>query len=91
MATRIINLTRTTTVNRTDVVPFAPASGDSAKKVTVEDLIRAPAYTVAALPTVSLTMKGDAAYVSDGASGAAVMAFCDGVNWRRMDSLAILA
>ncbi|WP_299083056.1 hypothetical protein [uncultured Paraglaciecola sp.] len=91
MATRIINLSRTTTISRLDSVPLAPSSGEAVKRVLVEDLVRAPEYTIATLPTPSADRKRDVAYVSDGASGAAVMAFCDGVNWRRLDTLATLA
>lgn len=46
-----------------------------------------PSYSVATLP--SATMSGAMIYVSD-ASGGAIIAFCDGSNWRRTDTSAIL-
>lgn len=46
------------------------------------------AFTVATAPTAST---GSVAYFSDGAAGSPVLAFYDGTNWLRCDTLAAIA
>lgn len=48
---------------------------------------KANTFTVATVPAAS-TRKGQQIYVSNGAAGAAVIAFSDGTNWKRVDTLA---
>jgi hypothetical protein len=45
-------------------------------------------YTVATAPD---GVEGQIAYFSDGAAGAAVLAFYDGSNWKRCDTRATIA
>jgi hypothetical protein len=47
------------------------------------------AFTVATAPTVVST--GSVAYFSNGAAGAPVLAFYDGTNWKRSDTLATIS
>lgn len=47
-----------------------------------------PTYTVATLPTVET---GTLIYVSNGAAGSPVVAFGDGSNWLRVDTLAAVS
>jgi|TARA_R110000822_G_scaffold65161_1_gene159613 hypothetical protein len=46
-------------------------------------------FTVATAPTVAST--GSVAYFSNGAAGSPVLAFFDGTNWKRSDTLATVA
>lgn len=45
-------------------------------------------YTVATAPTAST---GSVAYFSNGAAGSPVLAFYDGTNWLRVDTLAAIS
>lgn len=45
-------------------------------------------YTVATAPTASA---GSVAYFSNGAAGSPVLAFYDGTNWLRVDTLAAIS
>lgn len=45
-------------------------------------------YTVATAPTAST---GSVAYFSNGAAGSPVLAFFDGTNWLRVDTLAAIS
>lgn len=47
-------------------------------------------YTVATAPTAT-TFTGGIIYVSNGAAGAPVVAFSNGTNWLRVDTLATIA
>lgn len=47
-------------------------------------------YTVATVPAAA-SYTGDLIYVSNGAAGAAVVAFSNGTNWLRVDTLAAIA
>lgn len=53
------------------------------------DLAAFTAYTVATVPAVSPA--GQLIYVSNGAAGSPVMAFSDGSNWKRVDTLATIS
>ena len=46
-------------------------------------------YTVATAP--SATTEGQIAYFSNGAAGAAILAFSDGTNWKRSDTGATIS
>lgn len=58
-------------------------TGDVVGAVTV------PTYTVATAPTTETA--GKIIYVSDGAAGSPVLAFGDGTNWLRCDTLAAIS
>jgi hypothetical protein len=47
------------------------------------------AFTVATAPTTASA--GSVAYFSDGAAGSPVLAFWDGSNWLRVDTLAAIS
>lgn len=48
--------------------------------------IKVPTYTVASAPSASSAGAGTLIYVSNGAAGAAILAFSDGTNWKRSDT-----
>lgn len=50
--------------------------------------LRAPSYTVAALPSAADVSAGSMVYVSD-ASGTPCIAFSDGSNWKRCDDASV--
>ena len=52
-------------------------------------LVQFQAYTVATVP--SATTAGQMIYVSNGAAGNPVMAFSNGTNWLRVDTLAAIS
>ena len=45
-----------------------------------------PTYTVANAPSASDAGAGTVVFVSNGAAGAAILAFSDGTNWKRSDT-----
>jgi hypothetical protein len=49
-----------------------------------------PTYTVASAPT-AVGNTGSIIYVSNGAAGSPVIAFSNGTNWLRCDTLAIIS
>ena len=53
--------------------------------------IKLPPYTVAAAPSAATAGAGTLIYVSNGAAGAAILAFSDGTNWKRSDTGATIA
>ncbi|MBK7490958.1 MAG: hypothetical protein IPI17_02330 [Nitrosomonas sp.] len=53
-------------------------------------LARVPTYTVATAPAAT-SIAGTLIYVSDGAGGNPVLAFSDGTNWLRCDTLATIS
>lgn len=53
------------------------------------DLVQYQAYTVATVPSASPA--GQMIYVSNGAAGNPVMAFSNGSNWLRVDTLAAIS
>ena len=61
-----------------------PVVGDVAGAVTL------PSYTVAGVPAAAGNT-GKLIYVSNGAAGAPVVAFSNGTNWLRVDTLAAVA
>lgn len=48
--------------------------------------IKVPTYTVASAPSASSAGAGTVIFVSNGAAGAAILAFSDGTNWKRSDT-----
>lgn len=53
--------------------------------------LRVGTYTVATLPSASTAGAGTIVYVSNGAAGSPVLAFSDGTNWLRCDTLAAVS
>lgn len=45
-----------------------------------------PTYTVSNAPSATTAGAGTVIYVSNGAAGAAILAFSDGTNWKRSDT-----
>ena len=45
-----------------------------------------PTYTVASAPSAATAGAGIVVFVSNGAAGAAILAFSDGTNWKRSDT-----
>jgi len=52
--------------------------------------IKLPPYTVASAPSAATAGAGTLVYVSNGAAGAAILAFSDGTNWLRSDTRATI-
>lgn len=52
--------------------------------------IQVPTYTVATAPSAA-SIAGTLIYVSDGAAGAAILAFSNGTDWKRSDTGATIA
>lgn len=52
--------------------------------------VRVPTYTVATAPSAA-SLAGTVVYVSNGAAGAPVLAFSNGTNWLRVDTLATIS
>jgi len=50
-----------------------------------------PTFTVANAPSAAGFTAGTIVYVSNGAAGAAILAFSDGTNWKRSDTGATIA
>jgi len=53
--------------------------------------IKVPTYTVASAPSASSAGAGTLIYVSNGAAGAAILAFSNGTDWKRSDTGATIA
>lgn len=58
---------------------------------TVTGAIKVPTYTVAGAPSAATAGAGTVIYVSNGAAGSPVLAFSNGTNWLRVDTLATIA
>jgi len=52
--------------------------------------IQVPTYTVASAPSAA-SIAGTLIYVSNGAAGAAILAFSNGTDWKRSDTGATIA
>jgi len=48
--------------------------------------IKVPTFTVATAPSAATAGAGTIIFVSDGAAGAAILAFSDGTNFKRSDT-----
>ena len=68
-------------------VGIGTAAPDANAKLDVDGVIKTKSYVVASLPTVVV---GGIIYVSD-ETGGAVLAFSDGVDWRRVTDRAIVS
>lgn len=55
------------------------------------DATTLPTYTVANAPSAADYGAGAMIYVSNGAAGSACVAFSDGSNWKRVDTLATIS
>jgi len=53
--------------------------------------IKVPTFTVATAPSASDAGAGTVIFVSDGAAGAAIIAFSDGTNFKRSDTGATIS
>ena len=53
-------------------------------------IVKVPTYTVATAPPAT-EAAGQLVYLSNGAAGAAILAFSDGTNWKRSDTGATAA
>jgi uncharacterized protein YaiE (UPF0345 family) len=56
----------------------------------VVGLVQVPTYTVATAPSAA-SIAGALIYVSNGAAGAAILAFSNGTDWKRSDTGATIA
>jgi len=71
--------------------PVASANGFiGAVTGTVTGTVQVPTYTVAGAPAAT-GLAGTMIYVSNGAAGSPVIAFSDGTNWKRVDTLATIS
>lgn len=57
---------------------------------SVTGAIKVPTYTVAGAPSAA-SIAGTVIYVSNGAAGSPVLAFSNGTNWLRVDTLATIS
>lgn len=57
---------------------------------SVVGAVQLPTYTVASAPSAA-SIAGTMIYVSNGAAGSPVVAFSDGTNWKRVDTLATIS
>lgn len=57
----------------------------------VTGAIKVPTYTVAGAPSAVTAGAGTVIYTSNGAAGSPVLAFSDGTNWLRVDTLATIS
>ena len=64
---------------------------DPSCRLEVDGPVRVGQYAVSGVPSASTSGAGATIYVSDGAAGAACLAFSDGTIWRRCDTLAEIA
>jgi hypothetical protein len=56
----------------------------------VTGAVQFPSYTVAGAPSAA-SLAGTVIYVSNGAAGSPVLAFSNGTNWLRVDTLATIS
>lgn len=61
-------------------------SGTVVSQAGFSGAIKVPTYTVASAPSASAAGAGTVIYVSNGAAGAAILAFSDGTDWKRSDT-----
>jgi hypothetical protein len=67
-----------------------PRTLANAAKATAGNGVKLKTYTVATVPAAASNAR-NLIYVSNGAAGAACVAFSDGTNWKRLDTLANIA
>lgn len=61
------------------------------KVIDTDRIICCRSYTVAGAPSAATKGAGSVIYVSNGAAGSPVLAFSDGTNWLRCDTLAAIS
>jgi len=66
-----------------------PVTGDVTGDVT--GAIKVPTFTVATAPSAATAGAGTVIYVSNGAAGSPVLAFSNGTNFLRVDTLATIS
>tara|TARA_B100001123_G_C15145911_1_gene961512 strand:- start:625 stop:1041 length:417 start_codon:yes stop_codon:yes gene_type:complete len=72
------------------------SSGDlnlspTSNKVAITNIVNLNPQTVAELNAIGTKTLGDVAFCSNGAAGADCLAFWDGSNWKRCDTLATIS
>jgi hypothetical protein len=72
------------------------SSGDlnlspTSNKVAITNIVNLNPQTVAELNAIGTKVLGDVAFCSNGAAGADCLAFWDGSNWKRCDTLATIS
>ena len=72
------------------------SSGDlnlspTSNKVAITNIVNLNPQTVAELNAIGTITLGDVAFCSNGAAGADCLAFWDGSNWKRCDTLATIS
>lgn len=67
-----------------------PVTSENGFIGAVTGAIRVPTYTVAGAPSAA-SLAGTVIYVSNGAAGSPVLAFSNGTNWLRVDTLATIS
>lgn len=67
-----------------------PVASDNGFIGSVIGAIQVPTYTVANAPSAA-SLAGTVVYISNGAAGAPVLAFSNGTNWLRVDTLATIS
>ena len=67
-----------------------PVVSDNGFQGTVTGSVVLPTYTVAGVPAAASNARA-LIYVSNGAAGSPVVAFSDGTNWLRCDTLAAIS
>ncbi len=67
-----------------------PRTRANAARSTTGNLVKLRTYTVATAPAAASNARC-MIYVSNGAAGSPVVAFSDGTNWLRVDTLAAIA
>ena len=69
---------------------YSHFSGPVASANGFEGAIQVPTYTVASAPAAT-SLAGTVIYVSNGAAGSPVLAFSNGTDWLRVDTLATIS
>ena len=83
-------------VIRSSVTGITTEGGDlsvtsATSRVALSDVLNLNPKTVAELNALSTKTLGDVAFCSNGAAGADCIAFYDGSNWKRCDTLATIS
>jgi len=67
-----------------------PVASTNGFEGSLTGAVRVPTYTVAGAPSAA-SIAGTVIYVSNGAAGQPVLAFSNGTNWLRVDTLATIS
>jgi hypothetical protein len=74
--------------------PYASSDSTQRRLAEIERKLREsrlPEYTVLGAPSAATVGAGVMAYFSNGAAGSPVVAFSNGTNWLRCDTLAVVS